>query len=63
MLTDPPPAYALLYRPESTGPGVLDVLVGEISEPATLAGLPLPGGPEAPGPARHEVLAVVPYAP
>ncbi|WP_149179196.1 anthranilate synthase family protein [Streptomyces sp. TRM49041] len=50
---------------------VLDVLVGEITTPATLAGIPLPDGPAGPDAAgrdtagvegpRHEVLALVPY--
>ncbi|MEV4738724.1 anthranilate synthase family protein [Streptomyces sp. NPDC049555] len=60
VLSPDPPAFALLHRPEATGPGHLDVLVGEISTPAALADLPLPG--QAPGGgARHEVLALVPY--
>ncbi|MGW6744248.1 anthranilate synthase family protein [Streptomyces sp. NPDC055025] len=56
-----PPAFALLHRPEATGQGVLDVLVGEISTPRTLADIPVPEEfPHAGGP-RHEVLAIVPY--
>ncbi|MFE4830165.1 anthranilate synthase family protein [Streptomyces sp. NPDC056672] len=56
-----PPAFALLHRPEATGQGVLDVLVGEISTPKTLADLPVPEEfPHTGGP-RHEVLAIVPY--
>ncbi|MCZ7432693.1 anthranilate synthase family protein [Streptomyces sp. WMMC1477] len=61
VLTDPPGAYALLHRPETTGTGTLDVLVGEVSRPATLAGLPLPDAPERPGHAHHELLVLVPY--
>ncbi|MFF8829497.1 anthranilate synthase family protein [Streptomyces sp. NPDC015131] len=53
-------AFALLHRPETTGPGTVEVLTGEVSTPGTLAEIPLPEGPAAPG-ARHEVLAVVPY--
>ncbi|MEO3977679.1 anthranilate synthase family protein [Streptomyces sp. CAU 1734] len=54
-------AYALLHRPESAaGADTLEVLTGEISEPATLDALPLPAGPSRPG-AHHEVLAIVPY--
>ncbi|MEV7507933.1 anthranilate synthase family protein [Streptomyces sp. NPDC089922] len=63
ILTDPPAAYALLHRPERA-PGVLDVLAGDVSAPATLAELPLPGpGEREPGPAgpRHDLLVVVPY--
>ncbi|GAA0415070.1 anthranilate synthase family protein [Streptomyces luteireticuli] len=57
---DRPAAYALLHRPEATGPGVLDVLVGEVSHPATLADIELPDAPAAGG-AHHEVLTVIPY--
>ncbi|MEV4441597.1 anthranilate synthase family protein, partial [Streptomyces sp. NPDC049577] len=59
-----PPAFALLHRPETTGPGALDVVVGEIATPGTLAEIPLPAddGTTAATPgARHEVLAIVPY--
>ncbi|MFI8823444.1 anthranilate synthase family protein [Streptomyces sp. NPDC053431] len=73
-----PAAYALLHRPGAGGTGgagcagcasgaagvgdVLDVLVGRVSLPATLAGIPLPDGPPAPGRgAHHESLVVVPY--
>ncbi|KNB53571.1 anthranilate synthase family protein [Streptomyces caatingaensis] len=55
-----PAAFALLHRPEATGAGVLDVLVGEVSHPATLGDIPLPDAPAAEG-AHHEVLTVVPY--
>ncbi|GGM33360.1 phenazine-specific anthranilate synthase component I [Longimycelium tulufanense] len=60
VLTARPPAFALLHRPETTGPGALDVLLGEVHTPETLAGIPLTDG-EPLGPARHEVLVVVPY--
>ncbi|SES10764.1 phenazine biosynthesis protein phzE [Streptomyces sp. yr375] len=53
--------FALLYRPEAGADGVLDVLVGDVSTPATLAGITLPDAPAEPGGAHHEVLAVVPY--
>ncbi|MEU6807633.1 anthranilate synthase family protein [Streptomyces sp. NPDC046831] len=61
ILGPTPPPFALLHRPEATGPGVLDVIVGEVSHPATLAGLPLPEPSGATGAPRHEVLALVPY--
>ncbi|GGT28761.1 anthranilate synthase family protein [Streptomyces purpureus] len=57
----PPPAFAVLHRPEATGPHGLDILLGEVGEPATLADIPLPDQATEPGVARHEVLAVVPY--
>ncbi|ARZ68892.1 hypothetical protein SMD11_3252 [Streptomyces albireticuli] len=58
VLAGDAPAFALIHRPDATGPGSLDVLLGDVSAPRTLAGIPLPDGPAAPG---HEVLAVVPY--
>ncbi|MEU0032141.1 anthranilate synthase family protein [Streptomyces sp. NPDC006335] len=61
ILGPTPPPFALLHRPEATGPGVLDVLVGEVSHPKTLAGIPLPEPSGATGAPRHEVLALVPY--
>ncbi|MGV9263127.1 anthranilate synthase family protein [Kitasatospora sp. NPDC003701] len=61
VLAPLPPAFALVHRPESTGPDMLDVLIGTVSTPGTLADLPVPDGPLPAGGARHEVLAVVPY--
>ncbi|HEX5569611.1 MAG TPA: anthranilate synthase family protein [Streptomyces sp.] len=61
VLGPQPPPFALLHRPESTGPGVLDVLVGEVSSPHTLAAIPLPEEAPADGAPRHEVLALIPY--
>lgn len=69
VLAPRPPAFALLYRPESAGPGVLDVLMGEVTTPASLAEIPLPEAtpgvapaavPGATGP-RHDVLVLLPY--
>jgi phenazine biosynthesis protein phzE len=61
VLAPQPPPFALLSRPETTSPAELDVLVGTISRPATLADIPLPEelGPSD-GPRQH-VLAMVPY--
>ncbi|MFG3043399.1 anthranilate synthase family protein [Streptomyces sp. NPDC048241] len=61
VLTGQAGSFALLYRPEADRPGVLDVLVGPVTTPATLAEIPLPDAPAGPVGARHEVLAVVPY--
>ncbi|WP_327679389.1 anthranilate synthase family protein [Kitasatospora sp. NBC_00458] len=58
VLAGHPPAFALLHRPEATGSGLVDLLVGEVSEPATLADLPLSAEPAGNG---HELLALVPY--
>ncbi|WP_432188961.1 anthranilate synthase family protein [Streptomyces sp. Tue6028] len=57
VLSGQSPAYALVHRPAATGRAALEVLVGEVSEPETLDGIPLPAA-SAPG---HEVLALVPY--
>jgi len=63
VLAPRPRPFAVLYRPEATGPGVLDVLVGEVSRPATLADVPLPGADGTPAgpPGRHDTLVVMPY--
>ncbi|MEV6398852.1 anthranilate synthase family protein [Streptomyces sp. NPDC051907] len=70
VLNAPPAAYALLHRPASAGPDSLDVLVGEVSLPLTLAQIPVPApavSPVSPAgsadgrAARHETLVVVPY--
>ncbi|MFI2428369.1 anthranilate synthase family protein [Streptomyces sp. NPDC018955] len=61
ILSPEPPPFALLHRPETNGPGVLDVLVGTVSQAETLAGIPLPGSAGPVDAPRHEVLALVPY--
>ncbi|MGW7089702.1 anthranilate synthase family protein [Streptomyces sp. NPDC054871] len=57
-LNGQPEAFALLHRP-GTGPGVVEVLTGTVTLPATLADIPLPPA-RGPG-AHHEVLVVLPY--
>jgi 2-amino-4-deoxychorismate synthase len=56
VLTRDPAPFALLYRPDSSGPGVLDLLGGPVREAETLDAItsraPRPG---------HPVLALVPY--
>lgn len=59
ILAAPPPAFALLYRPETSCPEVVDVLVGEVSTPEVLAALPLPPRDRRTGRAGHDVLAVI----
>ncbi|MFF2188840.1 anthranilate synthase family protein [Streptomyces sp. NPDC058155] len=61
VLNDPSQPFALLHRPATTGPGVVEVLTGTVSRPATLAGIPLPPAPPPGTGAHHEVLAVIPY--
>ncbi|MEV7021954.1 anthranilate synthase family protein [Kitasatospora sp. NPDC093558] len=57
---DPGP-FALLHRPEATGPHLLEVLLGEVSAPATLAGIPLPDDRTPAAGPHHEVLTLIPY--
>ncbi|MFS8097950.1 anthranilate synthase family protein [Lentzea alba] len=45
--------FALLHRPETTGPGVLDVLTGPVSDHETLDDLPVHTG--------ADVLALIPF--
>lgn len=58
VLAAPDRPFALVHRTEA-GQGRVDVLVGDVSTPATLAGVALPDGPVDRD--RHDVLAVVPY--
>ncbi|GAA4188245.1 anthranilate synthase family protein [Microbispora amethystogenes] len=55
------PAFALLHRPEANGPGLLDVLVGEVAHLSELGDIPLPGQEEPEAANRHHALVVVPY--
>ncbi|WP_282697150.1 anthranilate synthase family protein [Streptomyces sp. CC208A] len=65
VLDDHPPAFALLHRPHTTGPGVVDLLLGDITACDSLADIPLedtPAGDGADGTGGgHEVLVLVPY--
>jgi 2-amino-4-deoxychorismate synthase len=64
ILTARPPAFALLYRPNSgNDPGTVDVLSGAVSFHRSLADVPLGAGPApgpAPGPAQ-DALVLIPY--
>jgi phenazine biosynthesis protein phzE len=66
VLEAQPAAFAVLHRPERA-PGVLDVLIGEVSTPGSLAELPVPELPsrrahrDFTAEPRHDVLVVVPY--
>ncbi|MFD7656141.1 anthranilate synthase family protein [Actinosynnema sp. NPDC059797] len=57
VLAPHPPAFALLYRPETTG-AVLEVLVGIVTAVGGTADIPLPEHSSGP---RHDVLAIMPY--
>ncbi|MGW6588664.1 anthranilate synthase family protein [Streptomyces globisporus] len=57
----PPEAFALLYRPERTGDQV-EILLGDPGTAGLLSELPTAHrGPEVPGEARHDLLALIPY--
>ncbi len=58
ILVDQPPPFALLYRPDRAGKDRMDVLIGSMSTPDSLAAIPLADGSTGPG---HDVLVVVPY--
>ncbi|MFF3860563.1 anthranilate synthase family protein [Streptomyces sp. NPDC002209] len=60
ILTGRPPAFALIHRPETTVTGHLDLFLGEFTEAATLADIPL-RDVEAGAGARQDVLTLVPY--
>jgi 2-amino-4-deoxychorismate synthase len=63
ILAPEPPAFALIYRPESM-PGALQILLGDPAEHKSLTDIPLADIPlaEVPGPgSRDDVLVVVPY--
>ncbi|MGH3165236.1 MAG: anthranilate synthase family protein [Trebonia sp.] len=59
ILEPAPPSFALLHRPDSGSPGVLDILTGTVSTPGTLADIPLADRPGAG--AAAEALVVIPY--
>ncbi|MFF4587840.1 anthranilate synthase family protein [Streptomyces sp. NPDC001388] len=56
---DPPP-FALLHRPDATGPDRIDVLTGRVAVHELIADIPLGPAGEGAG-ERHEVLALLPY--
>ncbi|MFI6804698.1 anthranilate synthase family protein [Streptomyces luteogriseus] len=56
-----PSAFALLHRPECGVPDTVDVLVGDVTQPRTLAGIPLTEAEPASPQTEHDVLVVVPY--
>lgn len=55
------PAFAVLYRPAVTGSESVEVFLGDVTTPGSLADLPLPEHARPDGRPHQEVLAVVPY--
>jgi phenazine biosynthesis protein phzE len=60
ILAPEPPPFAVLYRPEANGPDTLEILIGDVSTPATLAEVPV-ADVDGGGEQRHDVLVVIPY--
>ncbi|MFI6942079.1 anthranilate synthase family protein [Streptomyces sp. NPDC050418] len=58
VLSDPPPAYALLHRSDAPDPDRIDVLTGDMTPLASLGDL---ASLEACGGGPHEHLVMVPY--
>lgn len=50
-------SFALLHRPHTGVPGMIDVLTGPVTRPTRLLDIQLPQGPTA----RHEALVLIPY--
>ncbi|MGW2635614.1 anthranilate synthase family protein [Streptomyces sp. NPDC001348] len=61
VLGERPGPFALVHRPDTTGPDRLDVLLGEVGEAATLADVPLTGPAGPAGGPRQDVLVLIPY--
>jgi len=66
VLSDDPPPFAILYRPESAGPNELQLLIGGVRHIYQLADLPLQTSPstesgESINAPRHRLLALVPF--
>ncbi|WP_028646605.1 anthranilate synthase family protein [Nocardiopsis sp. CNT312] len=67
VLSPGQPPFALLFRPGAGGPGLLDVLVGEVDSVPWVSDIRAPGpepsepGADGAGRACHEVLALIPY--
>ncbi|MDQ2957697.1 MAG: anthranilate synthase family protein [Actinomycetota bacterium] len=60
ILGSQPPPFALVHRTAADGTDGVDVLLGEVSFPATLADIPLPDPAVRTGPVE-QALVVVPY--
>ncbi len=56
-----PSAFALLHRPEVSGPDTLEILTGTASTVDAVDRIPLGEAPDPDAGARQEVLALIPY--
>ncbi|MEU9204891.1 anthranilate synthase family protein [Streptomyces sp. NPDC048332] len=60
-LAPDPGAFALIHRPETVGAGLVDVFLGTVTLPRTLAEIPVPHAAAPTGEPYQEVLVLVPY--
>jgi phenazine biosynthesis protein phzE len=61
VLAPQPPPFALLHRPEWTGPDHLDLVIGTVHPADSIAAIPVPPRPPGAGEHRHQLLVVIPY--
>ncbi len=61
VLASQPPPFALLHRPDTNGAASLDILIGTVTMPGTLADIPFPEEAGHAHETRHEVLTIVPF--
>lgn len=61
VLSMSPPAFALIYRPESANGDSVDILTGTVEHLEKLADLSRCYRPRAPTIGGHDVLAIIPY--
>jgi phenazine biosynthesis protein phzE len=55
------PSFALLYRPQTAAPDMIDIIIGDVATPTSLADLRLPPAARAPADPGHDVLLAIPY--
>ncbi|MEU1317894.1 anthranilate synthase family protein [Streptomyces tibetensis] len=61
VLGTDPGAFALLHRPDTLGQDRVEILLGRVGTPASLADIPVADRPGRPGEARPETLVLVPH--
>ncbi|PPS67512.1 MULTISPECIES: anthranilate synthase family protein [Streptomyces] len=61
VLGTDPGAFALLHRPDTLGQDRVEILLGRVRTPASLADIPVADRPGRPGEARPETLVLVPH--
>jgi 2-amino-4-deoxychorismate synthase len=62
LASDKAPPFTLVHRPVSASDDQVELLVGDVTEVASLTELPQPPNRDGgPGPARHDLVVLVPY--